>query len=171
MNLIADDSNDHHKIRQSWLYINALWLDNWWIICFLYMCHIFLFLMLAGSLIFRTLESKFLEVNATFSLIKLLIEIIKMYSGGKKYFCRPWSYVDVLGNLAIVITGYFRKKHGIMLYNSPLRKGLIVFGLICIGFKAVSTLRIFKFFRGLIENIISVLIDVIPFTLILILIV
>lgn len=92
-----------------------------------------------------------LAADAIFSTVMLSLEFRQMKAQGwKAYFSDPYNYLDLFSNISIIATGINRVRLGNDLYRSDLRKLMLIIGVMLLGLRAMTQMRIFKSFRILI---------------------
>lgn len=166
----AGDENLQHA--QTAMYVQALWEQNWSLIRFYSMMNILQFVLLSFTIVFAPMDYYMLAADAIFSSVMLALEFRQMKAQGwKAYFSDPYNYLDLFSNISIVMTGINRVRLGKDLYRSDLRKLMLIIGVMLLGLRAMSQLRIFKSFRILIELIKQVILDMSYFLAILFIII
>lgn len=152
------------------MYVEALWIANWKKVLVYTSFNLFQFVLLCLTILFNLQSQTLIWVNAVYSMLFLLLEFRQMINHKLDYLTEPYNYFDIGGNVLIVITAINRRNHGPQFFELESHKNILIVGLLLIGLRSYTQLRIFTPYRTLIELIKQTLIDITPFSTILIMI-
>ena len=76
--------------------------------------------------------------NALVSIVQIVIEIKQIKSDGWNYLSQVYNYLDLGGNIAVVLTGYNYFAYGSEFFKSETRKGILIFAIIGLGLRALT---------------------------------
>lgn len=147
----GQESNLQHPLTS--MYLDALW-DKYRKVVLVYSTiNILQFIFLALTIIFDPYSEEMMAINSIWSLVMLLLELRQLAKKGSSYLRDPYNYLDNIGNISVIVMYFKLKAFGSHTYESDLRKTLMICGLLTLGLRAVSQLRMFNKFRVLIHLI------------------
>lgn len=135
------------------MYVQALWDAHQKTIIFYSCLNISQFILLAVTCILYPFSTFMFDINAGYSCVMLLLELRQLCMHGREYLGDAYNYLDIISNTFIIMTAYNLRKNGPELYESLFNKMLLTLGLMLLGLRALTQLRIFTAYRVLIELI------------------
>ena len=77
-------------------------------------------------------------LNALISMVQIVIEIKQIKSDGWTYLSQVYNYLDLGGNIAVVLTGFNYVAYGSEFFMSENRKAILIFAIIGLGLRALT---------------------------------
>ena len=146
------------------MFIEALWNFNWNLILMYGMLTVWQFLILAFTVIFQPTNKTLLMINAIISSCFILNESRQLVVDKLDYFKEPFNYMDIGGNICIIVSAIsIQSDKGYEFYADKSLSRYLILGVMLIGLRAVSALRIFEQYRVQIQLFKQVFVDFIWF--------
>ena len=76
--------------------------------------------------------------NTLISSVQIAVEMKQIRIDGWNYLSHAYNYLDVGGNIAIMLTGFNYVAYTTEFYKSENRKAILIFGIIGLGLRALS---------------------------------
>ena len=110
--------------------------------------NIFQFLVIALTVCLAPTSETMFRFNAVVSGLLILNESRQVICDGISYYTEPFNYLDIAGNVFIIMSAIkLDKKPGDEFYNDHKYSRYLILGILLVGLKAYSNLRIFESYR------------------------
>ena len=76
--------------------------------------------------------------NAIVSMVQIVIEVKQIKNDGWEYLSQVYNYLDLGGNIAIVLTAFNYAAYGDEFFKSESRKAILIFAIIGLGLRALT---------------------------------
>lgn len=136
------------------------------------MINIVQFLLIAFTVMFFPESQTFFNINAFFSGAMILNESRQVLTDGFSYFSEAFNYLDITGNVFIIISAFnLSAKPGEKFYKDTHCNRDLIIGILLVGLRAYSNLRIFENYRVQIQLFKQIFVDIFWFMSILMMLV
>jgi len=101
------------------------------------------------------------QINAVVSCLLILNESRQICYEGIEYFYEPFNWLDIAGNIFMIISAVnLSESPGNAFYEDTLCKRYLILGILLVGLRAVSNLRIFESYRVQIQIFKTIFVDI-----------
>ena len=168
----AEASDDHLQVDKTALYVEALWSFNWRMVFIYSMLNIVQFLTLTGTVVLAPTSKLMFEINASISAAIILNELRQVCIEGITYFSEFFNWFDIVGNAFIITSAVLlNNTQGDEFYRDEFKNRFLILGIMLVGLRACSSLRIFESYRVQIQLFKQVFVDIFWFMSILIMLI
>lgn len=137
------------------------------------MINILQFMTLAGTIVLAPTSKLMFDINGSISACIILNELRQVCNEGiLNYFGEFFNWFDIIGNSFIIVTAVLlRSTQGDEFYKDEFKNRFLILGIMFLGLRACSSLRIFESYRVQIQLFKQVFVDIFWFMSILIMLI